>query len=325
MEPAAYSGQEIYTSMAMLINDLAPQALESVYGQDPVKKYFATLARRPANAYRLHLIDGPYGTGKTSIARCFYKELEVAQDPTPVSFYDVNASSLKEPAGLEDFRQLLRENFDGYRVILLDEAHLAPPEAQASLLKDFDAIDYPLFVVLATTEANKLLEPLRDRFLDHYLSLFSHAEIIAYMKRVADAQRISYDGEVLDYIAGLSGGHLRTAVLQLDNLQFLGVSEYKNQMIDATPGLKELFTTGDAGAVDKLAKTPYHILTWQLEHYMFTAVIRAGELFKEHEIPKIFGFYIKHRRYLASMQDLLSFLQVLAGNIRVLRSGNRAR
>jgi replication-associated recombination protein RarA len=309
----------------MLINELAPQTLSAVYGQDPVKHYFRAIAKRPDAAYRLHLIDGPYGTGKTSIARCFRKELEVLQDPTPVVFYDINASTLRDPQGVLEFKQLLHENFDGYRVILLDEAHLAPPEAQASLLKDIDAIDYPLFLIMATTESSKLIDPLRDRFIDHYLSLFSDAEVQCYISELVETQHIEINAGILEYIISLSGGHLRTAVLQVETLRFLGAKAYVEQMIDCIPLLKELFTTGNAETVDNLSKVPYHILTRQLEQYMFGSVIRAGELFKEHEIPKIFGFYIKHRRYLSSMSDYLSFLLVLAGNIRMLRAGTRQR
>jgi DNA polymerase-3 subunit gamma/tau len=309
----------------VLIHELAPQTLDAVYGQDPVKHYFRAIAKRPDSAYRLHLIDGPYGTGKTSLARCFFKELEALQDPEPVTFYDINASTLQDPIGVMEFKQLLRENFLGYRVILLDEAHLAPPEAQASLLKDIDVIDFPLFIIMATTESSKLIDPLRDRFIDHYLSLFSDDQVLDYVQKLVQSHHIEADEVALRYIVSLSAGHLRTAVLQVESLRFLGLKAYSEQMIDCSTLLKELFVCGAAHIVDSLSKVPYHILTRQLEQFMFGAVIRTGELFKEHEIPKIFGFYIKHRRYLTTMSDLLSFLLVLAGNIRMLRAGTRTR
>jgi Holliday junction DNA helicase RuvB len=116
------------------------------------------------------LFYGPPGIGKTALARCVAKELEITYR-REISFFNYTPLSL---GGANDVIVAIKK-LDKYDVMFIDEIHGLEQNVEESLysiLQDFEFCDpngrlikVPTFTMLgATTLLGKINKPFRDRF-----------------------------------------------------------------------------------------------------------------------------------------------------------------
>ena len=137
-----------------------PETFAQVIGQEPVIKALqgALSSDSLAHAY---LFSGSRGTGKTSIARIFARELGSSENDT----YEIDAASNR---GIDDIRALRDAvrtlPFDSkYKVYIIDEVHMLTKEAFNALLKTLEEPPRHVIFILATTEEEKLPETIVSR------------------------------------------------------------------------------------------------------------------------------------------------------------------
>lgn len=132
-----------------------PQKFKDVVGQDHVVKVLQG-AIDLGNISHAYLFSGSRGTGKTSIARIFAKEIGT----TPNDLYEIDAASNR---GIDDIREI-RDGvstlpFESkYKVYIIDEVHMLTKEAFNALLKTLEEPPAHAVFILATTELDKLPE-----------------------------------------------------------------------------------------------------------------------------------------------------------------------
>lgn len=137
-----------------------PQSFKEVLGQEHIVKVLegsVTLC----NISHAYLFTGSRGTGKTSIARIFAKEIGCSDN----DLYEIDAASNR---GIDDIREL-REAvstlpFESpYKVYIIDEVHMLTKEAFNALLKTLEEPPKHAVFILATTEMDKLPETIVSR------------------------------------------------------------------------------------------------------------------------------------------------------------------
>lgn len=64
----------------MFVQELRPQKFKDVAGQDLPKAMLQSIVKHPENAPRTIILEGEYGTGKTTTARIFAKALNCMSD-----------------------------------------------------------------------------------------------------------------------------------------------------------------------------------------------------------------------------------------------------
>jgi len=137
-----------------------PQKWEQVFGQDHITDVLGSSVKtnKVSHAY---LFVGSRGTGKTSVARIFAKEIGVSVN----DLYEIDAASNR---GIEDIKEL-RDGarvlpFDSkYKIYLIDEVHMLSKDAWGALLKILEEPPKHVIFILATTELHKVPETIVSR------------------------------------------------------------------------------------------------------------------------------------------------------------------
>ena len=137
-----------------------PAKFSEIVGQEAVVTALKG-ALKDGKISHAYLFAGSRGTGKTSIARIFARELGTTDKDT----YEIDAASNR---GIDDIRALRDAvqtlPFDSkYKIYILDEVHMLSKDAFNALLKTLEEPPAHVIFILATTEMQKLPETVISR------------------------------------------------------------------------------------------------------------------------------------------------------------------
>ena len=225
----------------------------NVVGQSKVKRKLAFYAKNyKANSRIPHLFfSAPKGAGKTHVATAMSRLLASRENEGKAKVLrTVNCSEFK---GLAKFVNefLIPKVVDQEVTVFFDECHMMPKQIANALLtilnpnkdrrtqysyEDFD-MDFDFTrqsFMMATTEYDKVFEPLKSRFTEITLQEYSLEEL----GKIVSYNLDGYDFEdgVLEDIASVTRGNARTATTLADdikdNLDMLGTTKLTNDIWD---------------------------------------------------------------------------------------------
>lgn len=188
------------------------------------------------------LFAGPKGTGKTSAARIIAKILN-CDPPSPrlrkgkepcnkcqqctsimkgnnIDVIELDAASNR---GIDDVRALrdtikLSPAYAKKKVYIIDEAHMLTLEASNALLKTLEEPPEHVVFILATTNAEKLIETIRSRTTLIEFHKASPEEMVRSLTNVVKGEKLKIDKDILLSISKMSDGSFRDAVKILEQL-----------------------------------------------------------------------------------------------------------
>lgn len=183
-----------------------PGTFDEVVGQDHIVEVLASSVKtnKISHAY---LFVGSRGTGKTSVARIFAKEIGVS----PNDLYEIDAASNR---GIDDIRTL-RDGvrtlpFDSkYKIYIIDEVHMLSKDAWGALLKTLEEPPKHVIFIMATTELHKVPDTIISRcqvFTFHKASELSAKNIIL---EVSKKEGFDLDKSSAELLAILGDGSYR--------------------------------------------------------------------------------------------------------------------
>lgn len=231
--------------ITILTQEFRPQRFSEVAGQDLVKNLLQAIVKNPDKAPKALILQGEYGTGKTTCARILAKALNCknkTKDGDACGECEFCKSNIENTIYYEEFDSAMIGNvsdikdlketfyFDkslGYKVVVLDEAQLMTSQAQSALLKVLEESLTGIFFVLCTTHIDKILPTIRSRSLKLRFDLVKEEDIKLNLDNIVRIKNIDISDTILNLIVDRCQGHLRDAHMLLDEYLLLGEEQFK--------------------------------------------------------------------------------------------------
>lgn len=211
------SGEDKSGNSVPWVEKYRPARVDDVVAQDEAVH---TLQRAATTLALPHLLFyGSPGTGKTStilaIAHQFF--------PTPELFrervLELNAS---DERGIDVVRHRIKEfamcaaaasaRVPGFKIVILDEADAMTVGAQQALRRTMEVFSASTRFALACNYSAEVIEPIQSRCAVVRFSRLADADVLAMLRRVADAEHVHVTDDGYQAILFAAEGDMRHAI-----------------------------------------------------------------------------------------------------------------
>jgi DNA polymerase-3 subunit gamma/tau len=257
-------------SYTVLARKYRSQDFDEVVGQDHVAQTLkrAIESGRVAHAF---LFTGTRGTGKTSMARILAKALNCEKFKAPttkpcgvcescraiargddIDVIEIDAAS---NTGVDNVRGIIenaayRPARSRFKVYIIDEVHMLSKAAFNALLKTLEEPPEHVKFILATTEAEKVLQTILSRCQRYDFRNIPTREIAGHLKELVKKEGIKAEDDALLLVAKAGAGSMRDSLSLLDRLLSVGEKTLTVEMIEQLLGLPKAQLMFDlAGAI----------------------------------------------------------------------------
>lgn len=264
-----------------------PLSFDSVVGLEKEIEALKKNLEKPVCNHFI-LLHGPYGTGKTTLARL----IKNAVGGTEHSTTELNTA---DQNGIETVRGVAREmnqvSIDhGATVYIIDEAHQITKPAQEAFLKLTEDIPPHVWFIFATTEPTKINKGLLSRAMIIKTKLIEKPNMLLLLKRISKREGIDLKSlGVAGAIVEKAQGSARTAINLLetvsghdnkgDALQAVGKYVENESVIDLCQGLLKSFEWSKISVMLKVLKVDNDVETIRriVCGYMQAVVLNSGK------------------------------------------------
>ena len=218
----------------VLYRKYRPIDFDNLVGQETI---VTTLRNSIINNKLSHafIFSGPRGTGKTSSAKIFAKNINCLNPKdgnacgecvncknfeTSSDIIEIDAASNN---GVGDIREItnnikLTPSLLKYKVYIIDEFHMLSTGAFNALLLTLEEPPKHVIFILATTNIESVPITILSRCQKFEFKKITIADISKRLRKIADLEQINVTDEALELIAKISDGGLRDSLGILDQL-----------------------------------------------------------------------------------------------------------
>lgn len=193
-----------------------PQTFDELIGNDSVKQSLKTIFMRKEAIPHVFLLQGPSGCGKTTTGRIIAKMLECPDS----GITEINVASAR---GIDTIRDIIETSqyaplIGKTKVYILDEVARGTLDFQSSALKLLEDCPSYCYLILCTTDPEKLLKTIKTRCSTFNFSSLTRGEVLKLLNWVCKEEKVELSKEVLNKIAECCDGSPRQALVLLDQV-----------------------------------------------------------------------------------------------------------
>ena len=206
--------------MINLANKYRPRKFGDVVAQEYVKEILLNQLET-GEVKHAYLFCGGAGTGKTTSARIFAKEVNQGQG-NPI---EIDAASNN---GVENVRNIIEDSkfksLDSrYKVYIIDEVHMLSTGAFNALLKTLEEPPSGTIFILCTTDPQKIPGTIMSRVQRFDFTRIRNEDIVAQLTFILESENeegapYSWTKEALSFIGKLANGGMRDAITRLEKV-----------------------------------------------------------------------------------------------------------
>jgi DNA polymerase III gamma/tau subunit len=231
----------------MLTNHLRPKKWSDVAGQKINVSILKAIIKTPSESPKSIIMEGAWGSGKTSLARIMAREINDIKDEN----YDINMSSFYYEydstviGNVEDIKKL-KDTFnigvgDYWKIIVFDEMHSVSTQAQTALLKILEEVSQKTIFILCTTHVHKVLPTIRSRSLELNFGTVSELEIVEHLNDIEVKIGKVIPNDIKGLIADRSYGHMRDVHMLLNKYLLIGEDTFRASVYSSIQLFCDLF------------------------------------------------------------------------------------
>ena len=198
--------------MKSLYREYRPKKFNEVIGQDHIIKILQNQINnnKVAHAY---LFCGNRGTGKTSVAKIFAKELNKEKNGE-LDIFEIDAASNNSVQDVRDIVEKVKYPpvVGKYKIYIIDEIHMFSSSAFNALLKTLEEPPTHIVFILCTTEPHKLLPTVQSRCLRFDFRSVSIDLIEKHLKNILKKENIIASDDAVKLLSESGCGSVRDAL-----------------------------------------------------------------------------------------------------------------
>jgi len=237
--------------MSQLTNQLRPTTWDSVVGQDESVELLKKIIENPHEAPKVYIFEGAMGTGKTSCARIFARELnkmneQEFEDSANFYFleYDCSSDTVIDEREMEyAFSSYSIHGTDKWKVIFYDEIQALNRVNQGKFLKPLEEFGERIFVIFATTDVDTVLKTLRSRSLEVRFASIPYEAIMTHLDFLEKKQGKPISQEAKEYIAYRGHGHMRNVHMLVARYYLQGEDSFMKYATTGIDNFCDFFMT----------------------------------------------------------------------------------
>lgn len=229
-------------SYKALYRTYRPTNFNEVVGQKHITKTLQNIIEKNKIGHA-YLFSGPRGTGKTSVAHVFAREINrTAIGEIVLGEMDIIEIDAASNNGVSEVRTII-DNVNyapskaKYKVYIIDEVHMLTKGAFNALLKTLEEPPAHVVFILATTEPHKIPVTILSRTQRFNFRRIDEDTIEKRLREVLSNEGIKFDDESISFISKLAHGGMRDALSIADQSSAYGNGHLSFESISQVFGI----------------------------------------------------------------------------------------